>query len=301
MTLMQIRMFLATVKYGNFTKAAENLYITPPGIAKQISAMENELGFILFTRNTRNMSLTEQGKLMLECFNKFIIDFDFTIRLSEELLKKNERTLLLGRPEQLTPYVLDSAIMKFQNDNPDINIIQQCQSMSELYQALNDGKIDVMLGFDDEIELHPNINYHVLLQAEYQLMVSEDHPLANQNSIGITQLHSFKNDKILKIKTDHNALNGTLDKHLKGLYSNQETIEVSTIESLLYNVGKKVGIGFADNCVYVDPEYHVKRINLGITHSLIIGFRVSEKRSLIISFLNHLCDFSRQTEKQKGI
>lgn len=293
MTLVQIKMFLATVKYGNFARAALKLYISSPAIAKQIASLEKELGFPLFIRTTRSMELTEQGNIMLECFQKFIADFNYSTRLANDYTNKDKKTLTLGRPEQFTPYILDSAILKFQSENPDISIVQQCLSMKELYQELYDGKLDAVLGFEDEIDLYPELEYRVLLQAEYQLLLSEDHPLAN-----LEVLDKEKNyGKVLKIRENHGALNAILDESLESFYSNHKVIEVSTIESLLYNVGKNVGIGFADDCVYIDPEYRVKRINLGIKHYLIIAYRKSEKRSLTNSFVNYIFNFSNGLEK----
>lgn len=63
MTLLDIETFLAVVKYGNLSTAAQNLYITQPALTRRIQLMEQELGYPLITRRKghRTVQLTDQG------------------------------------------------------------------------------------------------------------------------------------------------------------------------------------------------------------------------------------------------
>tara|TARA_R110002073_G_scaffold41638_2_gene117526 strand:+ start:20786 stop:21682 length:897 start_codon:yes stop_codon:yes gene_type:complete len=62
----QIRAFLATVEQGSFSAAARVLGQTQPTLSRQISALEDELGVVLFERGHRSMVLTEPGRALLE-------------------------------------------------------------------------------------------------------------------------------------------------------------------------------------------------------------------------------------------
>ena len=62
MDLKHLQSYVAVVKYGSFTKAAENLYISQPTISAHINALEDELGKPLMIRTTKNMEITEKGK-----------------------------------------------------------------------------------------------------------------------------------------------------------------------------------------------------------------------------------------------
>ena len=64
MTLPEIEAFLAIVKYGNITSAAENLYIAQPTLTRRIQQIELELGYPILERRKgqRNIRLTDQGK-----------------------------------------------------------------------------------------------------------------------------------------------------------------------------------------------------------------------------------------------
>ncbi len=63
MTLLEIEAFLAVVKWGTLSGAAQKLFITQPALSRRIQAMEKELGYPLFLRQKghREIQLTEQG------------------------------------------------------------------------------------------------------------------------------------------------------------------------------------------------------------------------------------------------
>lgn len=54
--------FLMVADYGSFSKAAEQLYISPNAVIKQINLLENDLGVTLFTRTNHGVQLTDSGK-----------------------------------------------------------------------------------------------------------------------------------------------------------------------------------------------------------------------------------------------
>ena len=66
MELKQLRYFLQVAEYLNFSRAAEQLYISQPALSYQIAELERELGVELFVRDRRKVYLTPAGKALLE-------------------------------------------------------------------------------------------------------------------------------------------------------------------------------------------------------------------------------------------
>ena len=58
----QLETFLRVADAGSFNKAAEELFITPPAVIKQITSLESSLDVPLFIRSPRGLKLTEAGK-----------------------------------------------------------------------------------------------------------------------------------------------------------------------------------------------------------------------------------------------
>ena len=62
--LSQYRIFYEVAKTGNISRAAKELYISQPAISKAIGKLEDSLETTLFTRNSRGVQLTDQGKIL---------------------------------------------------------------------------------------------------------------------------------------------------------------------------------------------------------------------------------------------
>ena len=65
MNLFQLECFLAVASHLNFARAAEQLHVTQPTVSHQIRSLEKELGVSLFTRSTRSVALTGEGRIFL--------------------------------------------------------------------------------------------------------------------------------------------------------------------------------------------------------------------------------------------
>ena len=63
MTTQQIEMFLSLANHLNFTKTAKEFFTTQPTVSRQISLLEEEMGFPLFVRNRKEVRLTYQAQL----------------------------------------------------------------------------------------------------------------------------------------------------------------------------------------------------------------------------------------------
>ena len=85
METARCRAFLAAAETGSFSKAAEALRYTPSGVNQLVSALEKEFGFPLFRRNTKGVSLTENGELLLPVIRKFLRQEDRIFELSAEM------------------------------------------------------------------------------------------------------------------------------------------------------------------------------------------------------------------------
>ncbi|KGI83710.1 hypothetical protein JY98_16460, partial [Exiguobacterium mexicanum] len=58
--------FAIIAEEGSFTRAAERLHVAQPWLSARLKKFEEQLGFPLFTRNTRNITLTKQGYELLQ-------------------------------------------------------------------------------------------------------------------------------------------------------------------------------------------------------------------------------------------
>jgi DNA-binding transcriptional LysR family regulator len=74
MEIYQIRTFLTVARLGHLTRAAEQLHVTQPAVSKQLKALEQELGVLLFERQASGMVLTREGKALLPVAERILFN-----------------------------------------------------------------------------------------------------------------------------------------------------------------------------------------------------------------------------------
>src|SRR5678815_5802185 len=82
----KLRIFQAVADAGSFTHAGETLKLSQSAISRQIGALEEQLGGMLFHRHARGLILTEQGELLYRTAR----DMAAKVNTAEALLRANQ-------------------------------------------------------------------------------------------------------------------------------------------------------------------------------------------------------------------
>ncbi|MGL4407023.1 MAG: LysR family transcriptional regulator [Zoogloea sp.] len=80
LSLRQVRYFLTVAELGNFTQAAQQLFVAQPALSRQIAQMEQTLGYALFARSPRGVALTAAG----EVFRQRLLPLEQQLLAAEE-------------------------------------------------------------------------------------------------------------------------------------------------------------------------------------------------------------------------
>ncbi|MPW24237.1 LysR family transcriptional regulator [Alkalibaculum sp. M08DMB] len=146
MNLTQIKYFIAAGKYLNFTKAAEELFTTQPTISKQIDSLEKDLGFKLFERNRKKMKLTPCGDILLEEFQKVIVNLEKAISRANQVHSGNGGHLNIGFPTSLDiTGILPGVFKQFTVLYPDIILDLFTYNFKNLKTKLIEDDLDLIL------------------------------------------------------------------------------------------------------------------------------------------------------------
>lgn len=143
--LSQYKIFYEVAKAGNISKAAKELYISQPAISKSVGKLEDSLKVTLFTRNSRGVQLTEEGRLLYD-YTKTA--FDALGRGEQELRRMKDFPmghLRIGVSNTLCKYILLPYLKGFIEQYPHIKITLQSQSTTHTVSMLERQHLDLGL------------------------------------------------------------------------------------------------------------------------------------------------------------
>ena len=155
MNQRQIESFLAVAETGNFTRAAERLYISQPAVSKQVLSLEEELGFLLLIREYhKDVQLTEAGKLYYDFFHKVMGEYKTVYEQAQQYRKKVRGTVRLGI---LTGWKiqdkLQNILEQMKQNYPEIEVWMSFADLEPLRKAAESGKLDLIFTIRDSVKV----------------------------------------------------------------------------------------------------------------------------------------------------
>lgn len=186
MELRQLKYFVKSAEYLNFSVAAKHLYITQSTLSQQIKQLEYELGFELFLRNSRHISLTEAGEEFLPFARKTIQDAEDGVQRLYDLQHVKTGTLRIGVTYSLST-VLTEGVICFLKEFPGIKLEIIYKTVDELLDLLRERKVDFVLSYKPLCEA-PDIDSMPLFENTLALVVSKEHPLASRKEITLQEV-----------------------------------------------------------------------------------------------------------------
>ena len=238
--LSSYRIFYTVANTGNISKAAKELYISQPAISKSIQKLEESVGCKLFSRSSRGVVLTDEGKLLYE----HVSEAFETLTMGEEKLKRSIELgvghLKIGVSSTLCKYLLLPYLKEFIRKNPHISISISCQSTNDTLKLLEDNKIDIgLIGKPENLK---NIHFDFLEEIEDIFVAAKDY-LRNLKARGIQKDHILQSSTLMLLDKN-NMTRQYIDDYLQ---ENQiiikDSIDISDMDLLIDFA--RIGVGVA--------------------------------------------------------
>ena len=132
MNLKDLKYFSSLAKHKNFSKAAEECFVTQPTLSNQINKLEQELGLTLFERTNRKVTITEEGRLILEAAQKTLETASEIEKIAHRFKQPLMGKMTLGAIHTLSPYLLPIILLPLKEAYPDLDLIIVEATTSEL-------------------------------------------------------------------------------------------------------------------------------------------------------------------------
>lgn len=185
MEIRQVRCVLAVAAMGSFSAAAEELYLSQSSLSKQIIALEQELGCVLFDRSRRKVALTPAGAAFLR--HARTIDDAYQALLTELGEHRAAPSLAIVAIPVIAQYGITAHIGEFRRAQPQIELQLEEREAAGILPALNAHQFDLAFVRDNYLEAE---QYHLQRIAGDQMLVvvSCRHPLAARASVALAEL-----------------------------------------------------------------------------------------------------------------
>lgn len=211
----QIKGFYYAARFRSISEAARVMNLTQSTVTLQIQSLERDLGRKLFTRDSKPLTLTQEGEDFYQLACPLVHEFEsvvekFLTHKKEKELKKID----IAMHHIAISYLMPKVVHNLKKSHPDIKIMVRNIAPSEALKRLKDGEID--LAFYPNLPQEPEIEQIEIISYDPVLIINKHHPLAKKP---INSLKDLKNFDLIRI-----------DSKLITLPFFEEVVKVNKIE-----------------------------------------------------------------------
>ncbi|TXK72418.1 LysR family transcriptional regulator [Paenibacillus sp. N3.4] len=176
-----LRVYVTVAEQSNFSKAAELLNLSQPGVSLIIRNLENEYGAKLMHRSPKQVKLTEAGEILYKRA-KHILSLNEEAKQAIHLLNEQVTgSIQIGASFTIGEYILPRVLAEYAGQFPEVDLSLMIANTEEITLALKANKLD--LGIVEGTVASHGINITPYMKDEMILIASPDHPLASNNTI----------------------------------------------------------------------------------------------------------------------
>ena len=119
--LNALRVFDAAARHLSFTRAADELAVTPAAVGQQIRALEDLLGVVLFRRTSKGLELTDEANAGLESLRSGFLHFEDAVQAMQA--GQSARVYTLAAPRDFFAAWLAPRLASYRQNNPDVRVV----------------------------------------------------------------------------------------------------------------------------------------------------------------------------------
>lgn len=242
MNIAKIESFLSLAENLNFTKAAEERYVSQPTMSAHISSLESELDVRLFARDKQKVELTPAGESLYKDFNEIVklyyeaIDRAKSVELGGKHLK-------IGYHGPIDWISLPTILKEFGTAHPDIGISIQIGGFVQLLRQIINDTLDVAIIEATEVRDDPRLETQFLFREPLCVFTPKDHPFATGDRFWLSD---FKDEKFIEVSDSYVSKNvaRALDYFRAAGFDLSNVIRANNYEEAMSMVASGIGLAF---------------------------------------------------------
>ena len=182
MTTKQIDYCIELARTLNFSRSADNLYVSQPTFSYQIRLLEDEIGFRIFERSGKGASLTPAGAQFVTFLSGMREDLKRAIEQGQNFSAKYMDTISISLMVRQAVYFLPEAMRLFGKTLPQVQITPVFQYDKGI-DAFLKNDVDLLFALKEQTRQIPGVLVHELFESRIYLITDKNDPLARKNLV----------------------------------------------------------------------------------------------------------------------
>jgi len=188
-SLNSLLVFYEVVKARSFSKAADILFMTQPGVSNHVSQLEAQVGRPLLKREKGKFQLTKEGRTVFKYAEKIETLAKEVEHIIRNLQKDMKPLLRIGSPPVYSRIVMPYILSSFQKAFPDIMIRLDVGGSDEMVSSVLSMQNDIVI----VANTRSSKKLYVLpfLKEELVLITAKKHPLATTGPVSLKEVEPY--------------------------------------------------------------------------------------------------------------
>lgn len=166
----------------NFSRAAENMYVSQPTFSYQIKLLEEEIGFTIFERSGKGAALTPAGSQFVTYLANMREEMKRAIEQGQNFSAKYRDSITISMMVREALYFLPEAMRTFSEKYPEVQIVPRFEYENSMESFLKNDS-DIVFALKEQTAHVPGIDVHDLFVSHIYLISQREDPLAEKNII----------------------------------------------------------------------------------------------------------------------
>lgn len=207
MNSQELKCFVVAADRLNFTRAAKELYVTPPTVTHHIQHLEEELGVKLFIRDSKSVQLTTAGEIFYHDAHDILLRME-AIPNRLKAVKSNEQTILkIGCTMSQETKCLTKALRLFHKENSRVSPRIYLDDYFQLVNRLVENQLDFILGTKAMIQDRPECTFRKLSTSTTKAIIPKNIFQTSKEMISFNEIQdcpfiTLRQKSIPKLKED---------------------------------------------------------------------------------------------------
>lgn len=189
----QIKTFIQVADKGSLSKAAEDLFITPASVMKQMNALEDRLDLKLLKRTNQGIELTDAGRYIYDAAKKIIAESEDAVQKAKAIGQRTLKTIRIGSSFLNPGKVLIDLWNKLNPDSAEyrFKIVPYDDDHDQIMSVVQSlgNRIDFMVGSFNSRQMLNISDFYELGRYSLCIAVPRNHRLASKTNLSLHDLH----------------------------------------------------------------------------------------------------------------